>query len=235
MRKFALVVAVTCALSGCESTAILEEVLAGASNRSGLDNATIASGLQEALRVGSGRAVSTLGREGGFSRSVFRIPLPEKLQDARQVASRFGLAKPFDDLEIKMNEAAEAAAPQARELFVAAIAQLTFQDVMQIYRGPDDAATQYLRRTTGDRLNREMRGVIDQKLSEVGAVRVFDDLLRRYNALPLVTPIEADLNQHVVNYAGDAVFTRLATEEAAIRADPAKRTTALLRRVFGAG
>lgn len=132
-----------------------------------------------------------------------------------------------------MNQAAEAAAPQAQALFVDAIRSLTFEDVIAIYNGPDDAATQYLKRTTGARLQSDMRGIVDAQLGQVGAVRTFNDVVSRYNALPLVTPIKADLSQHVLDYASDAVFKQLAVEEAAIRQDPVKRTTALLRQVFG--
>jgi len=88
---------------GCESTAVFEEIL-GATTQSGsaeLSSETIANGLREALTVGSGRVVSSLGAEDGFFKSAFHIPLPAKLQEARAVADKVGLSGPFDELELK--------------------------------------------------------------------------------------------------------------------------------------
>ena len=230
-RAFALLL-MCGVLNACESLPeIAEELLQGST--SSLSNDTIAAGLREALVVGSERVVENLGVEDGFYGSSFRIPLPDRLQQVRETADRFGLGGGFDNLEQRINRAAETATPKARALFVGAIEQMTFADVMAIYRGPDDAATSYLRRTTESELRANMRPIIDDSLNQVGAVRSFNDLVSSYNALPFVEPIEADLSDHVLRYAGDAVFTRLASEEAAIRKEPVKRTTELLRTVFG--
>ncbi len=227
-------------MSGCENMDVVEDILSqrgasGSGANGGLSSETIAEGLREALVVGSGRVVDVLGVEDGFLKSAFHIPLPEKLQDAQRIAGRFGLSKPFDELEMRMNRAAEAATPKARELFVDAIRRMSFRDAMSIYRGGDDAATTYLRGTTGEALEDEMRPVIDRSLEDVGAASTLKDLISRYNALPLVEPIEADLSGHVLGFANDAIFTRLAEEEAAIRKNPVKRTTELLQTVFGGG
>ena len=49
----------------------------------------------------------------------------------------------------------------------------------------------------------------------------------------LVPDAKADLTDHVLDKAIDGLFLYLGREEAAIRRDPAKRTTAILRKVFG--
>ena len=218
-------------LAACETLPELEGLLQP-SAESGLSRQTIADGLREALVVGSQRAVDQLGTTDGFAASVFRIPLPEPLQQARSVASRFGMGGMFDELELKLNRAAEEAAPKAASLFAGAVRQMTFSDVMGIYNGPEDAATAYLRRTTEQQLSGQMRPIIERSLASVGAVGAFEELAGRYNRLPLVEPIEADVSQHVLGYANDAIFKQLAVEEAAIRENPAQRTTELLRRVF---
>lgn len=232
---FSLLVSSFLLTAGCESTGGLGDLLGASTSGTGagLSNQTIADGLREALTVGSDRVVSSLGAEDGFLKSAFHIPLPQKLQDARGVASKFGLAGPFDELEIKMNRAAEQAAPQARDLFVSSIKQMSFQDVLAIYNGPEDSATQFLKNSTGEQLRSQMKPVIDNSLAEVGAVQTFNGLIDRYNALPLVTPVNADMSGHVIEYAQSALFTQLATEEAAIRQNPLKRSTELLRKVFG--
>lgn len=234
MRKLTLLV-VLALTAGCESTALLEDILATQSggDTQGLSNDTIADGLREALTVGSGRVVNTLGSEDGFFGSSFRIPLPEKLQQARSVANKFGLGGSFDELELKINRAAESATPKAKDLFVSAISKMTFDDVLEIYNGPEDSATTYLQRNTANQLKQEMRPVIDGSLADVGALQTFANLVSKYNALPLVTPIDADVTGHVMDYAQQAIFSQLAEEEAEIRENPLKRSTELLRTVFG--
>lgn len=220
-------------LSGCESIN-LEDVLAAGTSASG--DQTIAAGLREALEVGSNSVVSLLGSEGGFNTSPsYRIPLPESLAGVRSMANTVGLGSYFNTLEDKMNEAAEAATPKAQALFLGAIRQLSFADVMGIYNGGDNAATQYLEEKTGAQLASEMRPVIENSLSQVGAYNTFNELISRYNALPLVADIDADLTGHVTRLANSAIFSELGKQEAAIREDPARQTTALLKQVFGNG
>jgi hypothetical protein len=219
--------------AGCESLPELNQVLKVPGAEDVVSTETIAAGLREALEIGAGQAVRELGRPDGFLDSRFHIPLPDSLQQAREIAGRFGLTGLFDEMEMQLNRAAEAAAPKAQKLFVDAIRQLTFDDVMSIYRGPDDAATRYLRRTTSAELDIQMRPIVDASLAEVGALNTFRSLAEQYNRLPLVAPIDADLTSHVLGYADDALFTLVAREEAAIRRNPAKRTTELLQRVFG--
>ena len=221
-------------LSGCESLPDLSAVLDGQLGTQELTTQEIAAGLREALEVGSERTVNTLSRPDGFLSSVFHIPLPDPLNRARETGARFGLAGIFDDVEVKLNRAAEAAVPQASRLLKNAIAELSFQDVIGIYQGPDDAATTYLRQAIGAQLTRQMRPIVADALEDVGALALYGDLARQYNRLPLITPVDADLTNHVLGYATDALFVRLAAEEAAIRRDPLKRTTELLRKVFGA-
>ena len=220
-------------LGGCESFPELGQVLNVPTADDVLSTQTIAAGLREALEIGSNRAVDALGSPGGFLRSTYHVPLPDTLQQAGDVARRFGLAGIFDEMEIKLNRAAEAAAPKAQALFVSAIRQLTFNDVMTIYQGGDDAATRYLERTTAAQLRADMQPIVEASLADVGAVTTFKSLADQYNRLPLVAPVDADLTGHVLRYASRAIFARLAREEADIRRNPAKRTTQLLRQVFG--
>lgn len=139
----------------------------------------------------------------------------------------------LDELETKMNRAAEVATAKAEELFLKAIGEMTFEDVKGIYKGPDDAATAYFRRTMSPDLARAFKPVVEQALSRVGAVRSYEKVMGKYRSLPFVPDVKADLTNHVVSKGINGIFLYLAKEEAAIRKDPAQRTTELLRRVFG--
>lgn len=205
-------------------------LLAGAPARA----ADIAGGLTEALVVGTERVVQQLGRPGGFlDDPTAHIPLPGTLKRAQGVLALVGMSGMVDDLEVRMNRAAEQATPVAKNLIVEAIRGLTFDDAMGILNGPNDSATRYLERKTREPLANQMRPIIDQALADAGAVQVFERVAGRYRSLPLAGALDVDLTGHVVTYAQKAIFDYLGQEEAAIRTDPAARTTDLLKSVFG--
>lgn len=198
-----------------------------------LSTMDISEGLKEALRVGSERVVTQVGRADGFNADpAIHIPLPKKLAEARKVLAKVGLNNVLDDLETRCNRAAEAAAPQAKAIFWKSIREMTLDDARAIFNGPDDAATRYFQRKMTPELTIAMRPVIDDQLAQVGAVRVYQQTLAKAEALPFAPNIKTDLTGYVAEKAMDGLFHYLAIEEAAIRKNPAKRTTELLRRVF---
>ncbi len=200
----------------------------------GLMPSEISAGLKEALRVGTGRVVDRLGAANGFNADPrVHIPLPKTLQTVHDALSRVGMGGMTEDLELRLNRAAEAAAPKARDLFVDAIAQMTLEDVQGIWKGAPDAATRYFQGKMSAPLAAAMKPVVEDSLAQVGAVQSYDQVMGRYRSLPLVPDLKADLTGHVVDYGLKGIFAYLAEEEAAIRANPARRTTDLLKKVFG--
>ncbi len=196
----------------------------------------IAAGLREALRLGTERVVGQVGAVDGYNADPeIHIPLPGVLQDVQSVLRRVGMSGLADDLELRLNRAAEAAAPEAKELFWQAISEMTLEDVEAIYTGPDDAATRYFQRKMTPPLAARMKPLVNRSLAEVGALRSYDQMMAEYRAVPFVPDVKANLTEYVVGKAMDGMFHYVAKEEAAIRNDPAKRTTELLQRVFGAG
>jgi len=199
-----------------------------------LSTGQISAGLKEALQVASENVVAQLGRPDGFYLDpAVHIPLPSKLNTVKLLLDKVGMSSLADDLELKLNRAAEVAAPKAKTIFIQAISQMTFEDVMNIYNGPEDAATRYFQEKMSPPLAREMEPIVDQSLSEVGAVQTYDKLMGEYRAIPFVPDVKADLTTYVVTKGMDGIFHFMAAEEAAIRRNPAKRTTELLQQVFG--
>ncbi len=200
-----------------------------------LTQGEVGSALKEALRIGTSDVVSQLGVQNGFNLDPqIRIPLPGALGKVDKTLSKIGLDALTDDLELRLNRAAEAATPKAKELFLASIQQMTFQDAKNILTGPQDAATTYLRRTMGEGLSQEMQPIVQEALAQAGAIRAYDSMMGQYQQIPFVPDVKANLQDYVVEKAMDGVFYYVAQEEAAIRANPAKRSTELLKKVFGA-
>jgi hypothetical protein len=214
---------------------LLEETTAPAGAPSAMNTDEIGSGLKEALKVGTERVVGQLGRTDGFNADpAIHIPLPGSLQTARNMLQKVGMDSMLSDLELRLNRAAEAATPKAKTLFLQAIGDMSLEDVKGIYNGPEDAATRYFQQKMSPDLAAEMRPVVEQSLADVGAVQTYEQVMGQYRTLPFAPDIKTDLSGYVVDKGMAGIFHYLALEEAAIRKDPAKRTTDLLRRVFGA-
>ena len=206
----------------------------GGSVQSQLSAMEIESGLKEALQIGTERVVAQLGRPGGFNADpAIRIPLPDTLKTVKSTLDMVGMGESLNELEIRLNRAAETATPKAKQLFWDAITRMTLEDVKSIYRGPDDAATQYFKKQMAPELRQEMAPVVARSLSEVGAIQYYDTAIAQYKSTPFVPDVKADLNGYVVDKGIDGIFHYLAIQEAEIRKNPAKQTTDLLKRVFG--
>ncbi|MFK7965247.1 MAG: DUF4197 domain-containing protein [Burkholderiaceae bacterium] len=227
----------TVVLAGCSNTGQLADQLQKSGLLKGVGGALsideITAGLKEALSKGSTAVVGQLGSAGGFSADEsVRIPLPSTLAKARDFAAKVGLDGSFNNLENKLNEAAELATPKAKTLFLGAIKQMSVEDAKSILSGPDDAATKFFESKTRSQLASDMRPIVDNSLSQVGAVNTFNQLADRYKRIPLAPKVDADLTGHVVSKGMDGIFKYLAQEEKAIRENPAARTTELLKKVF---
>ncbi len=203
------------------------------SNSSSITDNDIAGALKDALTVGSTNVVSQLSAAGGFNSDAnIRIPLPDSLQTVQKTMNKFGMGSSLNNLENKLNEAAETATEKAKPLFINAIKELSWEDVKTILNGPNDAATQYFKSKMSSPLADEMKPIVDASLNEVGAIKAYNSAIGEYKSLPLVPDVQADLTQHVLDKGIDGIFYYLAIEEKAIREDPTKRTTDLLKKVF---
>ena len=213
---------------------LLEGVLQGGSAGADLSNAQISDGLREALRVGSERVTASLGQLDGFNNNPdVHIPLPDSLETVQSALAMAGMSGMADDLELRMNRAAETAVPEAQALFVEAISAMTLDDAQGILNGPDDAATRYFQGKMSGPLTERFEPIVNQELADAGAVQAYDQMMGDYDSLPFMPSVDADLTPYVVEQALDGMFLMLAREEAAIREDPAARTTELLQTVFG--
>lgn len=201
---------------------------------SSLSPGEMGGGLKEALRVGTETVVAKLGKADGFNRdSAIHIPLPDSMRTVQQTLGKMGMSGMLDDLETRLNRAAEAATPKAKELFVKSIQSMTIDDAKKIYDGPNDAATQYFKKAMTPGLRDAFRPTVDKALADAGAVKAYDSVMGQYKSVPMVPDVKADLTNHALDGALAGIFHYVAQEEAAIRTNPAKRTTDVLKKVFG--
>ena len=196
----------------------------------------ISGGLKEALSGGVKVAVKTLGREDGYLKNPrVRIPLPKNLQKVEKALRFAGQGRAVDEFVTSMNRAAEKAVPVAIDVFVDAIRQMTFDDVRKIlFSREQDAATQFFRRTSEETLRSKFRPIVEDFTEQTGVTQKYKSMIGKYPFASRLLGSEAtDLDGYVTQKALDGLFLIVADEEQKIRKDPLKRTTSLLRRVFG--
>ncbi len=214
---------------------ILEAVINPGLSDDALSLEDMSKGFKQALTIGSEKVVARLGQVDGFNADPSaHIPLPKNLEKVRKALSKVGLSSYVDDLELKLNRAGEAATPVAKQLFIDSISTMSFDDVKRIYQGPKDSATRFFETKMSRSLSSKIQPIIDRSLSEVGDINAYHQVLKKYQVLPFVPDSRADQSKHVIDKGMAAIFHYIAQEEAAIRNDPLRQTSELLKKVFGA-
>jgi Protein of unknown function (DUF4197) len=200
----------------------------------GPDDQTIVSGLKEALTTGTAKAVTSVSKIDGYlANQAIKILMPEQIQKVADVAGKFGYQKQVDEFVLSMNRAAEKAAPQAKNYFVGAIKEMSFEDARKIWQGNDTAATEYFKAKTSDKLYATFKPIISKTMDQVGTARAYKEMMGKFTAIPFMNAESVDLDHYVTNKSLDGLFYMVGQEEKDIRTNPAARTTDLLKKVFG--
>ena len=213
---------------------LFASVHANALSVADLSNKDAVSGLKEALAKGAGNAVAKLGATDGFlGNDKVKIPLPESLQKVDGLLRKVGMSKYADELVVSMNRAAEAAVPEAKNLLVKAVKDMSVQDAKGILTGGNTAATEYFRGKTSQPLTEKFLPIVQKSTAKVGLAQKYDQFAGKASKLGLVDEKQANLENYVTQKALDGLFLMMAEEEKAIRADPVGQGGKLLSKVFG--
>ncbi|WP_343702948.1 DUF4197 domain-containing protein [Chitinophaga sp.] len=220
------------AFSGCETT---QQIINNLPNTTtGQPNSfQIASGLREALTIGTQNTANRLSAPNGFfANAVLKILMPPEAQKVESTLRNVGLGGVVDKAILAMNRGAEEAAKSAAPIFVNAIKQMSITDAIGILRGGDFAATNYFKQKTTAALTSAFSPVIANALKKVDATKYWSDVFTVYNRFSK-TPVNTDLTAYVTERAISGIFHEVGLEEQKIRREPAARVTELLKTVFG--
>ena len=201
--------------------------------QNGTNTLNIAAGLKEALNNGITKQVSKLTATDGFYKNeAVKILLPEELRKVDSGLRKIGLSSLADQGLLVLNRAAEDAVKEATPIFIDAVKNMTIADAKGILMGSDNSATMYLQNNTSQALYVKFNPVIKNSFSKVGADKVWENIITKYNSIPLVNKVNPDLTDYTTNKAMEGVFKMIAVEEKNIRTDLSARTSTLLQRVF---
>ena len=230
MKKIVLLVSSFFCLSSC---ADLQSVMNSTQQSGALSSVDISNGLKQALELGIAQGVDLLSQKDGYyGNSLAKILFPEPLQKVDNTLRSIGLGSLADEGVKLLNRAAEDAVTEAKPIFIKAVKNLSFSDATAILTGGKNAATDYLKKTTTQSLVQAFSPKIQTSLGKVGADQVWESIIDKYNAVPLVTKVNPDLTSYVTEKAIDGLFLQIAQKEEDIRTNVASRTTPLLQKVF---
>ena len=205
-----------------------------AKNAVGLNDAKIGSGLKEALSVGTRKAVSMVDKPGGYlDNEAIKILLPQNLRPVERVLRGFGQGPRVDEFVASMNHAAESAAPEAETIFADAVREMTIDDARKLLNGGDTSITDYFKSKTSAHLATAFRPHVEAAMNKNGVTQQYQGLVGQMPRMPFGNSSSLDIDTYVVNKALDGLFYMLGQQEKEIRTNPAARTTALLKQVFG--
>jgi hypothetical protein len=201
---------------------------------SAITDTEASGGLKEALTQGIGKAVASLGATDGFmGNKEVKIPLPSSLQKIQKGMKLVGMGKQSDELVLKMNRAAEAAVPEAKALLVDSVKKMSLTDAKAILTGPQDAATQYFKKTTSAQMAEKFLPIVTKATENVKLADSYNKYAELGSKFGVVKKEDANINQYVTQKALDGMYLMIAKEEAAIRKDPLGQASSLLKKVFG--
>ncbi len=211
----------------------LQNVVNSLPGGNGTNAINIAGGLRQALDFGINKQVTKLTQRDGFYKNkLVKILLPQELQKVDRTLRDIGLGKLADEGLKVLNRAAEDAVKEATPIFVDAVKGITFTDAKNILLGGDNAATMYLQNKTNQALYTKFNPVIKNSFNKVGADKIWETIINKYNTIPFVNKVNPDLTDYVTNQALKGVYTMIAVEEKNIRTKISSRTTNLLKQVF---
>jgi hypothetical protein len=193
----------------------------------------IAAGLREALTLGIDKQVSKLTQKDGFFKNErVKIVLPEALTKVDKALRTIGLSNLADEGLKVLNRAAEDAVKEATPIFISAVKDIKFEDAKIILLGNHTAATEYLTTKTEKVLYQKFNPIIQHSFTSVGADKIWNTLIQKYNKIPFTESVNTDLTDYVTKEALKGVYKMIAIEESQIRTQLSSRTTSLLQQVF---
>ncbi len=227
MKHLFLMVALSLSVISCD---VINYPVTGS-----VTQAEAAQAIRQALDKGVGRGIATLNKtDGFFGSNVYKLFLPPEAQKIENTLRQLGMGSMVDKAILQINRAAEDAVGHAGPIFMDAIKEITITDALNIVSGPKDAATNYFREKTTQKLINAFSPVVKSSLDKFSATKYYSDVINTYNNFPTtINKLNPDLPAYVVDRAVNALFDQVAKEEMNIRENPLARTTDILKKVFG--
>ncbi len=208
---------------------------AASANKSTTLNQTPAAGaLKELLKIGVNQAAAQLGKAGGYADNpAIRIPMPEKLKAFESVLRKVGAGPQVDAFVLNMNRAAEKAAPQARDVFIESLANMSVTDAEALFKGGPTAATDFFNKTSRPELKKLYEPIVKQKMQETAVGQTYQTLQNRFKQIPMMSKLTLpQIEPYVVDRSLDGLFKVMGEKEKQVRENPKQVASDALKNIL---
>ena len=209
----------------------------GNSTLNSMSQTELGKAVKELLQVSADNSLAKLGVADGFFKNTdVKIPFPQSLQKVEEKLRQVGFSNQIDQFTEKLNRSAEDAATGVKDIFKTAISQMTINDALGIILGNEDAATEYMKKTTTAAITSKVSSVVAKSNEKIKLASYWTPLATKYNAIMSLTggsQVSTDLTQYVTEKAVAGIFKTMAKEEKVIRTKTSAQTSSLLQKVFG--
>ena len=234
----------------CET---LDTMLETMTKSESISNDEAISAFRSAMNIGAQSAAMQLGKEDAyFKNKALKILLPDEAAVIVDNLDKIpGGQHLLDDVILRINRSAEAAAHDVVPIFATAITEMTIQDGLEIVFGDKNACTKYLHEKTYDKLTALYTPKMNERLNKpmlmgVSANAAWAKLVQAYEfaAKPAnaaaklfgqeapMPPVTSDLGRFTTEKALDGLFMKVEEEEAKIRKSPLDYADAIVQKVF---
>ena len=201
-------------------------------NATGLSQTETATGLISLLNQATNNAIKELGAKGGFNNNPdIKIALPGKLASASTLLTKLGLGQQLNQLETGMNTAAEAAMPQAKQIMINSIQQMSFSDAKNIVTGGDHAATQYLEKTNRTQLFNKLLPTVRNITNQSSLSTQYNSLIQKTSMFGASSD-NLNIENYVTNKALDGLFTVMSEKESYLRNNPKEAASSAAKKIL---
>ncbi|MBQ4474595.1 MAG: DUF4197 domain-containing protein [Bacteroidales bacterium] len=233
MKRIVVILMLAACFCGCDM--LLSTT--GNSTLGSMSQTELGKAVKELLQVSADNSLAKLGVTDGFFRNTeVKIPFPQSLKKVEDKLRQVGFSNQVDQFTEKLNRSAEDAATGVKEIFKTAITQMTINDALGIILGNEDAATEYMKKTTTSAITSKVSSVVAKSNEKIKLASYWTPLATKYNAVMALTggsQVSTDLTQYVTEKAVAGIFKIMAKEEKEIRTKTSAQTSSLLRTVFG--
>ena len=163
----------------------IPKIFTSKTSGTGITENEAGQGIKEALTQGVTNAVLNLNKTDGFFGSEFyKLLLPPDAKKIENTLRNIGMGAQVDKAILAINRGAEDAVGYAKPIFTDAIKEMTLADALKIVRGSKDAATNYFKEKTKEKLIAAFLPSVKSSLDKTEATKYYGDIVTKYNKLP---------------------------------------------------